>query len=40
MSKDEGDFAGLRAIEAEAHKLRERWKSWNSAACSATRPTR
>jgi peptide chain release factor 2 len=40
MSKEEGDEAGLRSIEAEAGKLRRRSRNSSSGACSATRPTR
>jgi peptide chain release factor 2 len=40
MSKEEGDEAGLQTIEAEAAKLAKDIEgSWNSAACSTTRPT-
>jgi peptide chain release factor 2 len=39
MSKDEGDETGLLTIETEAAKLAKDVDSWNSAACSTTRPT-
>ena len=40
MSKEEGDEAGLLTIESEAATMRAAVKSWSSAACLATRPTR